>query len=49
MNIEEQLKRYRENQNIIPDEQHIKETVRKSIESYCSVEQIGRASCRERV
>ena len=39
MNIEEQLKRYRENQNIIPDEQHIKETVRKSIESYCSVEQ----------
>ena len=27
MNIEEQLKRYRENQNIIPDEQHIKETV----------------------
>ena len=32
MNIEEQLKRYRENQNIIPDEQHIKETVRKSIE-----------------
>ena len=30
MNIEEQLKRYRENQNIIPDEQHIKETVRKA-------------------
>ena len=40
MNIEEQLKRYRENQNIIPDEQHIKKKpVRKSIESYCSVEQ----------
>ena len=39
MNIEEQLKRYRENQDIIPDEQHIKETVRKSIDSYCSVEQ----------
>lgn len=39
MNLEEKLKDYRENMKIIPDEQNIKETVRKSIEVYCSVEQ----------
>lgn len=38
MNIEEQLKQYRENQDIIPDEQHIKETIIKSMETYCSIE-----------
>ena len=39
MNIEEQLKKYKETQKIIPNEQHLKETVRKSMEAYCSAEQ----------
>lgn len=39
MNLEIKLKVYKENIKIIPSEQKITETVRKSIETYCSVEQ----------
>ena len=39
MNSEKRLKDYKENIKIIPKEQLIAETVRKSIETYCSAEQ----------
>ncbi len=39
MNLEEKLKAYKESRQIIPDEQKITETIRKSIETYCFVEQ----------
>lgn len=39
MNSEKRLKDYKESIKIIPNEQLIAETVRKSIETYCSAEQ----------
>jgi len=39
VNLEKILKDYKEAVNIIPDEQNIKETVRKSIDAYCFAEQ----------
>lgn len=39
MNLEEKLKNYKETVKIVPNEQSIKETVRKSIDIYCLAEQ----------
>lgn len=39
MNFERKLKDYKENMKRIPDEQSIEETVKKSIEVFCSIEQ----------
>lgn len=39
MNLEKKLKDYKANMKIIPNEQNIKETVRKSIDVYCLAEQ----------
>lgn len=47
MTIAEQLKRYQENRNIVPDERHIRETVQKSMEAYCSAEQGKKLTHRE--
>lgn len=47
MNMEEQLKRYKETRKIIPDEHHMKETVRKSMEAYCRAEQEKQVTRRE--
>lgn len=39
MNLEEKLKNYKETVIIVPNEQNIKETIKKSIDVFCSVEQ----------
>ncbi len=39
MNLEKKLKDYRESIKIIPNEQEVTETIRKSMETYCSAEQ----------
>lgn len=39
MNLEEKLKDYKANIKVIPNEQNLKETVRKSIDVYCLAEQ----------
>lgn len=39
MNFEQIIKDYKESMNVVPNEQSIKETVRKSIEVYCTAEQ----------
>ncbi len=39
MHLEKKLKDYKTSMKIVPKEQNIKETVRKSIEVYCSVEE----------
>lgn len=39
MNLEEKLKDYKEDMKVIPNEQNIKETIRKSIDVYCLAEQ----------
>ena len=39
MNLEEKLKNYKATVKIVPNEQNIKETVKKSIDMFCSVEQ----------
>ena len=39
MNLEEKLKNYKETVKIVPNEHNIKETVKKSIDMFCSVEQ----------
>lgn len=39
MNFERKLNDYKENMKLIPDEQRIKETVKKSIDAFCSTEQ----------
>lgn len=39
MNLEDKLKDYKANIKVIPNEQNIKETVRKSIDVYCLAEQ----------
>lgn len=39
MNLEEKLKDYKANIKVIPNEQNIKETVKKSIDVYCLAEQ----------
>lgn len=39
MNLEEKLKSYKETVKIIPNEKNIKETVKKSIDVFCAVEQ----------
>ena len=39
MNLEEKLINYKETVNIVPNEQRINKTVKKSIDAFCSVEQ----------
>ena len=39
MYLEEKLKNYKETVKIVPNEQNIKETIKKSIDMFCSVEQ----------
>ncbi len=39
MNLEKILKNYTETMKVVPDEQNIKETVRRSVDVYCLVEQ----------
>ena len=39
MNLEKKLKDYNQSRKIIPNEKKVTETIRKSIDAYCSVEQ----------